>query len=80
MVLGDKLFEKSGNIIGLKITRVNPIEGVTTEVTFTSEIRRQAGIQAAKTLEQGTMTKYLHGMMDTTWQGSLMIAEGGNWI
>jgi hypothetical protein len=41
MVLGDKLFEESGNIIGLKITRVNPIEGVTTEVTFTSEIRRQ---------------------------------------
>jgi hypothetical protein len=41
MALRDKLFEESSNIIGLKITRVNPIEGVTTEVTFTSEIRRQ---------------------------------------
>ena len=39
MVLGEKLFEESGNIIGLKITRVHPIEGVTTEVSFTSEIR-----------------------------------------
>lgn len=34
MVLGKKLFVESG-----KITRVHPIEGVTTEVSFTSEIR-----------------------------------------
>lgn len=40
MPLGDKLFEESGNIIGLKITRVNPIEGVTTEVTFALEGRQ----------------------------------------
>jgi len=39
MVLGDRLFEENGNIIELKITRVHPIEGVTTEVSFTSEIR-----------------------------------------
>jgi hypothetical protein len=32
MALGEKLFEESGNITGLKITRVHPIEGVTTEV------------------------------------------------
>jgi hypothetical protein len=35
----------------------------------------KAGIQAAK-----TMTKYSYGVIDTTWQGSLIIAEGGNWI
>jgi hypothetical protein len=29
MALGEKLFEESGNITGLKITRVHPIEGVT---------------------------------------------------
>jgi hypothetical protein len=51
---------------------------VTTEVTFISEIRRQ--VSKRQNLGTGTMTKYLHGMMDTTWQGSLMIAEGGNWI
>jgi hypothetical protein len=32
MALGEKLFEESGNITGLKITRVHPIELVTTEV------------------------------------------------
>jgi hypothetical protein len=36
MALGEKLFEESDNITGLKITRVHPIEGVTTEVSFTS--------------------------------------------
>jgi hypothetical protein len=32
MVWGEKLFEETGNITGLKITKVHPIEGVTTEV------------------------------------------------
>jgi len=27
MALGEKLFEESGDITGLKITRVHPIEG-----------------------------------------------------
>jgi hypothetical protein len=39
MTLGEKLFEESGGITGFKITRVHPIEGVTTEVSFTSDIR-----------------------------------------
>jgi hypothetical protein len=30
LALGEKLFEESGEITGLKITRVHPIEGVTT--------------------------------------------------
>jgi hypothetical protein len=29
MALGEKLFEESGNITGLKIIKVHPIEGVT---------------------------------------------------
>jgi hypothetical protein len=33
MALGEKLFEDSGNITGIKITRVHPVEGVTTEVS-----------------------------------------------
>jgi hypothetical protein len=32
MALGEKLFEESGNITGLKIIKVHPIEGVTTEI------------------------------------------------
>ena len=39
MVLGEKLFEESGNITGVKVTKVHPIEGVSTEINFTSEIR-----------------------------------------
>lgn len=39
MVLGEKLFEENGNIIGVKVVKVHPIEGVTTDVSFTSEIR-----------------------------------------
>jgi hypothetical protein len=78
MVLGDKLFEESGNIIGLKITRVHPIEGLTTEVTFTSEIRGEGRYPSGENLGSGTMTKYPHGVIDATWQGSLTIAEGGD--
>jgi hypothetical protein len=37
--LGEKLFEESGNITGVKVTNVHPIEGVSTEINFTSEIR-----------------------------------------
>lgn len=78
MVLGDKLFEENGNIIGLKITRVHPIEGVTTEVTFTSEIKGEGKYPNGENLGSGIMTKYPHGMIDATWQGSLTIAESSD--
>jgi hypothetical protein len=42
MVLGEKLFEKSGNITGVKVVRVHPIEGAKTEISFTSGIRSKA--------------------------------------
>ena len=78
MVLGEKLFEESDNTIGLKITRVHPIEGVTTEVSFTSEIKGEGSYPSGESLGSGTMTKYPHGVIDGTWQGSLTIAEGGD--
>ena len=28
MVLGEKLFEESGNTTGVKVTKVHPIEGI----------------------------------------------------
>jgi hypothetical protein len=48
MALGEKLFEEDVNVIGFKVTKVHPIEGVTMEVSFTGEIRGIAGFQAAK--------------------------------
>lgn len=39
MALGEKLFEERGDVTGFNITKVHPIEGVTMEVSFTSEIR-----------------------------------------
>jgi hypothetical protein len=31
--------EESGNMTGVKVTKAHPIEGVSTEINFTSEIR-----------------------------------------
>jgi hypothetical protein len=78
MALGDKLFEESGNITGFKVTKVHPIEGVTMEVSFTSEIRGMGRFPSGKNLGSGTMTQYPHGIVDGSYQGSFMItiAEG----
>jgi hypothetical protein len=76
MALGEKLFEESGEITGLKITKVHPIEGVTTEVSFTSEIRGEGRYPSGQSLGSGIMTKYPHGIIDGTWHGSLVIAKG----
>jgi len=78
MALGEKLFEESGNIRGLKITKVHPIEGVTTEVTFISEIRGEGRFPSGQNLGSGILTKYPHGIIDATWHGSLTTTEGGD--
>jgi hypothetical protein len=78
MALGEKLFEESGNITGFKVTRVHPIEGVTIEASFTSEIRGTGRFPSGKNLGSGTMTQYPHGIVDASWQGSVITtAEGG---
>ena len=78
MALGEKRFEESGNVTGFKVIRVHPIEGVTMEVSFTSEIRGIGRFPSGKNMGSGTMTQYPHGIVDASWQGSLMIAEGGD--
>jgi|SRR5215212_3763627 len=78
MGLGEKLFEESGNITGLKITRVHLIDGLTTEVGFTSEIKGEGRFPSGQNLGSGIMTKYSHGIIDATWQGSLMTAKNGD--
>jgi hypothetical protein len=78
MALGEKLFEESGNVTGFKVTKVHPIEGVTMEVSFTSEIRGIGRFPSGKNLGSGTMTHYPHGIVDQSNQGSVMTAEGSD--
>jgi hypothetical protein len=78
MALGEKLFEESGSVTGFRVTKVHPIEGVTTEVSFTSEIKGIGRFPSGKNLGSGVMTHYPHGIVDQSNQGSMMItAEGG---
>jgi hypothetical protein len=76
MALGEKLFEESGNVTGFKVTKVHPIEGVTMEVSFTSEIRGIGRFPSGKNLGSGTVTQYPHGIVDGSYQGSFMITGG----
>jgi hypothetical protein len=78
MALGEKLFEESGNVTGFKVTRVHPVEGVTLEVSFTSEIKGVGRFPSGKNMGSGTMTQYPHGMVDASYQGSFVTTEGGD--
>ena len=72
MTLGEKLFEESGSVTGFKVTKVHPVEGVTVEVSFVSEIRGISRFPSGKNLGSGTVTQYPHGVVDGSYQGSLM--------
>jgi hypothetical protein len=76
MALGEKLFEENGNATGFKITKVHPIEGITMEVSFTSEISGIGRFPSGKNLGSGIMTQYPHGIVDQSNQGSMMTTEG----
>jgi hypothetical protein len=80
MTLGEKLFEENGNVIGFKVTKVHPIDGVTMEVSFLSEIRGIGRFPSGKNLGSGTVTEYPHGVVDGSYQGSFITttAEGGS--
>ena len=78
MALGEKLFEENGNITGFKITRVHPVQGVTTEISFTSQIRGEGRFPSGENLGSGIMTKYSHGIIDASWHGSFMTAQNGD--
>jgi hypothetical protein len=72
MTLGEKLFEESGNVTGFKVTKVHPIEGVTMEVSFVSEVKGIGKFPSGKNLGSGTVTQYPHGIVDGSYQGSFM--------
>ncbi len=70
MALGQKLFEV-GKIASFKVTKVHPLEGVTTEVSFISDIKGIERFPSGKNIASGTMTKYPHGIIDAVWHGNL---------
>jgi hypothetical protein len=71
MALGQKLFEEVGKITSFIVTKVHPLEGVTTEASFMSDIKGIERFPSGKNLASGIMTKYPHGIIDATWQGNL---------
>jgi len=80
MALGEKLFEESGNITEFKITKVHPIEGITNEASFASQIIGVGTFPSGKNIGSVTMTQYPHGIVDATWHGSLMTDDNNQFI
>jgi hypothetical protein len=76
MALGQKIFEEAGKISGFKVIKVHPLEGVTTEVSFTSDVKGIERFPSGKNLASGTMTRYPRGIIDATWQGTLTTEKG----
>jgi hypothetical protein len=64
--------------MGFKVTKVHPIEGVTMEVSFTSEIRGIGRFPTGKNLGSGIITQYPHGIVDGSYQGSMMTTAQGD--
>lgn len=77
MALGERLFEESGKVLGFKVTRVHPVEGTTMEVSFTSEIKGFGKFPSGRNVGSGIMTQYPHGVVDASYQGTIMTAEEG---
>lgn len=75
MALGQKLFGEVGKISGFKVAKVHPLE-VTTEISFTSDVKGVGRYPSGKNLASGTITKYPHGIIDGSWQGTLTIELG----
>jgi hypothetical protein len=80
MALGEKLFEESGKITGIKVSRVHPVEGTTMEVSFMSEIKGIGKFPSGRNLGSGTMTQYPHGVVDAAYQGVVMMPEGDQFV
>lgn len=80
MALGEKLFEEIGNIVAVKVMKVHPMEGVTTEITFTSDIKGEGKFPNGKNFGSGVMTKYPHGIIDGAFQGVFTAENGGQFM
>lgn len=80
MALGEKLFEESGQVVGFKVTKVHPIEGITIEVSFTTELKGIGKFPSGKNMGSGIMVHYPHGIMDASYQGAVTTAEGDQFM
>ena len=76
MGLGEKLFEESGKVTSFKITKVHPVEGTTIEVSATIDLKGVGRFPSGKEMASGIMVQYPHGVVDGTFQGNLMTANG----
>jgi hypothetical protein len=77
MTLGEKLFEESGKVVGFKITKVHPVEGMTMEASFTSEIKGFGKFPSCRNVGSGILVHYPHGVVDASYQGTLMTGGEG---
>src|SRR5215203_4830564 len=68
MALGEKLFEESGKIVSFKVTRVHPVEGMTMEVSFTSEIKGFGKFPSGRNIGSGIITNNPNGVKDTSYK------------
>jgi hypothetical protein len=80
MTIGQELFEEVGKITDFKVVKMHPLEGVKTEVSFTSDIKGIGRYPTGKNLASGTITKYSHGIIDGAWQGALTNEHGEQFL
>jgi hypothetical protein len=80
MVLGEKLFEETGNVTSFRVTKVHPVEGTTMEVSFVSDIKGIGKFPSGKNTGSGTMTQYPHGVADASYNGFVMMPDGDQFM
>jgi hypothetical protein len=79
MALGEKLFEENRQRTGLQSYKsVHPVEGTTMEVSFISEIKGFGKFPSGRNIGSGVMTQYHDGVVDASYQGTIMTAESGD--
>lgn len=54
---------------------MHPVEGITMEVSYTSEVKGFAKFPSCRNVGSGISNQYPHGVADSSHQGTLMIGE-----
>jgi hypothetical protein len=61
MILGEKLFEEKGQVVGFKLTKVHPIEGTAIEVSATIDLKGFGKFPSGKEMGSGVMDSIRSG-------------------
>jgi hypothetical protein len=80
MVLGDKLFEGTGDVVAFRITKVHPMEGTTMEVSFVEDLKGIGKFPSGKNTGSGTITRYAHGIEDASYNGFVTFQDGDTFM